>query len=221
MEPREGVVPGAHAYQAAAPDTRGERPRWLWWAAVVVLAAAIGTSFVVTRLQRETAAAAARVAEAERQAQVTAQAASQQVAAAREEAARQIAEARDTAFKTQMIGSVLAAPDLVRYNLVGRDTAVLASAQALWSRSRGFVFSAARMPAPGPNTGYQIWLLTNAEPVSAGLFVPDAKGRVTFATDSLPQIPRPVIGVSVTAEPTGGRPAPGGPILLARAPAAP
>jgi anti-sigma-K factor RskA len=65
---------------------------------------------------------------------------------------------------------------------------------------------------------YQVWLLTNAEPVSAGVFVPDQAGRATLAVDNLPQIPRPVGGVAVTMEPAGGRPSPSSAAVLARAP---
>jgi len=45
--------------------------------------------------------------------------------------------------------------------------------------------------------------------------VPDASGRVTLATDSPPDAPRPIVGVRVTIEPTPGRPAPSGPVALA------
>jgi anti-sigma-K factor RskA len=88
----------------------------------------------------------------------------------------------------------------------------------LWSRSRGLVFSGSRVPAAPAGTTYQVWLLTSGEPVSAGLFVPDAAGRVMLVAVDPPKVPRAVTGVAVTLEPTGGRPAPSGPTLLARAP---
>ena len=87
----------------------------------------------------------------------------------------------------------------------------------LWSRSRGLVFSGSRLPPLPPDSTYQIWLLTNAAPISAGLFVPDAAGRYTLATDTPPLAPRPVVAVSVTIEPAGGRESPTGPALLTRA----
>jgi anti-sigma-K factor RskA len=86
------------------------------------------------------------------------------------------------------------------------------------------VFSGSRIPPPPEGSTYQIWLATSGEPVSAGVFVPDASGRITIATDSPPTVPRPVIDVRVTIEPDGGRQAPSGETLLARAarrPAAP
>ena len=206
----------AEIRQVAARSSRAGR---LWWSALILIAIVIvGTAIIVARLQQQVGVDAARVTKAEQQAQAATQAANQQIAAARDDAAHQIAEATATALKAQVIGNVLSAPDLVRYNLVGKDRTALSSAQALWSRSRGFVFSGSRLPPPGPDLTYQIWILTNGEPVSAGLFVPDAAGRFTLATDSLPQIPRPITGISVTVESAGGRGLPTGAPVLFRAP---
>jgi hypothetical protein len=189
-----------------------------WWIAVILVAIGGGvTGVLLTRLQKQVGAAGARVAEAEHQAQAATQAANQRIVAARDDAAQQIAEAREAALKAQTISDVLAAPDLIRFNLVGGNETTKFGAQALWSRSRGLVFSASRLPPPPPGSRYQIWLLTSAEPVSAGLFVPDAAGRFTLATDAPPRVPRPVSGVIVTVEDAGGRDLPTGLALLARA----
>jgi Anti-sigma-K factor rskA len=198
---------------------RSGRSFRLWRIAIVLLVLGIGgvAAVFVSRLQEQVGAAAARVTEAEKQAQAAAQTADQQIAAAREDAARQIAAAQEAALRAQTISDVLAAPDLIRYSLVGGVPPALFRAQALWSRSRGFVFSGSRLPPPPPDSTYQIWLMTNPVPISAGLFVPDAEGRFTLATDTPPASPRPVAGVSVTIEPSGGRELPTGPTLLARA----
>ena len=162
--------------------------------------------------------AAAKVTAAQQQAEAAAQVANQKVAATRENADRKIAEAEQTARNAQTVSDVLAAPDLVRFNVTSGATTPRAYAQMLWSRSRGLVFSGSRVPAAPAGTTYQAWLLTATEPVSAGLFVPDQAGRVMMVIQDPPRVPRPVIGVAVTLEPTGGRPAPSGPTLLARAP---
>jgi anti-sigma-K factor RskA len=184
--------------------------------AVLTAIGLVAAGVAVNRLQRQIGAATARVTKAEQQAQAATEAASQQIAAARDDATRQIADARAEAIKARTISGVLAAPDLVRYNLAGRDATALSSAQALWSRSRGFVFSGSRLPPPRPDLVYQIWLLTNGEAISAGLFVPDQAGRFTLATDALPPFTRPVTGVAVTAEFPGGRDMPTGTLVLAR-----
>jgi anti-sigma-K factor RskA len=210
------VSDGQTQIRSAAERTTQTRRVW-WGAAALVVLALIAAGIIVTRLQRQITAAAARVTAAEQQAQAATRAANEQIVAARDTAAQQIADARATALRAQTISDVLAAPDLVRYNLAGGAPGARFTAQVLWSRSRGLVFSASRLPAPPPDSSYQIWLLTSGEPVSAGVFVPDTSGRFTLATDAPPRVPRAVSGVAVTVERAGGVPAPTGVTLLARA----
>ena len=66
----------------------------------------------------------------------------------------------------------------------------------LWSRSRGVVFSGVRLPAVAQGMTYQLWLLTDGLPVTAGTFNPQPDGQVTFTADA-PRVPRPVIGAAV------------------------
>jgi chemotaxis protein histidine kinase CheA len=195
-----------------------ERFGWKWYAAgaalaVVLIAVAVAgwTSY------RRATLAVERASEAQQQAERNAIAANERSEAARQDAAAQVTRARDAAAKAQVTSDVLAASDLVRFNMVGSDPSVRTLAQLLWSRSRGMVFSASRMPQPPQGSAYQIWLLTAAAPISLGTVVPDASGRVTLATDSPPDVPRPVVGVRVTLEPASGVQAPSGPTVLARA----
>ena len=173
--------------------------------------------FLVFRLQRQVNEASARVTVAERQAESATQLANQRIEATQQDADRKLAAARETAQQAQIVSSVLAAPDLVRLNLGGTAAASRAFAQVLWSRSRGLVFSASRLPALAQNTTYQLWLLTADGTVSAGLFTVDAEGRGTLATEKMPNVARPVINAAVTVEPSGGRPIPTGTTVLRRA----
>ena len=193
-----------------------------WRVAVVLLALGVGVAGVlVNRLQGQVTSATERVSQAEQQAQAASKAATEQIAAAREEASHQIAQAREAAEKAQTISDVLAAPDLVRYNLAGGDTTSSFSAQALWSRSRGLVFSESRLPALPKDSTYQIWLLSSGEPATVGTFVPDASGRFSMATTNLPRMQSPVSGVLVTVERAGGNGSPTGRVVLARPQLAP
>jgi hypothetical protein len=134
----------------------------------------------------------------------------------RAEAARQIAEARGAALKAQMMSDVLAAPDLIRFNLGGGSQAGRGSAQVLLSRSRGVVFSGSGLTAVAPDSTYQVWLWTAARPVSVGTFVPDASGRATLSLETVPALPR-VLGAGVTIEKAPGSDVPAGPAVLTRA----
>jgi hypothetical protein len=164
--------------------------------------------------------ASSRVVAAERQAEAANERANQEMTNARQEANRQIAEARESAQRAETVSAILAAPDLVRINLTG-GAVERSFAQLLWSRTRGLVLSASRLPPAPPQMTYQLWLLTNGAPVSAGLFVPDANGQATVVVDVPPRVAGPVIGAQVTIEPSAGSPAPSNRLLLSRVPAAP
>jgi len=223
LVPRGGPSPfggqPAPAPDAEAADTASAAidKKWRAVIAVMVVAVLVAAGFAVS-FYRQADSAVARASEAQQHAEHAATAADQRIEAARQDAAQQIARAHDTASKAQVTSDVLAASDLIRFNLVGGDPAARFTGQLLWSRSSGVVFSASRMPAPSAGSIYQIWLRTNAQPVSVGTFTPDATGRATVALDAAPAVPRPVTGVMVTLEPApNGSPAPSTRVVLARA----
>jgi hypothetical protein len=208
-----GPVPGEPR------EREEEEPNTGRFRGLAIVMSVIGVvAFVILgiRLQQNVNDASARVAAAERQAQITTDAANRQIAESRAEAQKQIAAARETARQAQIVGNVLAAPDLTRFNLVAPDQTSAAYAQVLWSRSRGLVLSASRLPSLQAGTTYQAWFLTNGDPVSAGAFTPDSEGRATLALDTPPNLQRPVTGVVVTAERTPGQTVPGGETVLRR-----
>jgi hypothetical protein len=205
------------AAPVAEPET-GDRSQRKWFVAagasalVFVIIAAFGLLFYNrARVAAEQAAAARQRAEA------LGDAANERIEAARRDAAAQIELARGAASRAQVTSDVLAAPDLMRFNLVGTEAAARASAQVLLSRSQGMVFSGSHLQSPGAGRVYQIWLLTATDPVSAGTITPDDSGRVTFATDRPPEVPRAIVGVRVTLEPAPGRQTPSDQTVLARA----
>jgi anti-sigma-K factor RskA len=203
-------------HDEAGERAQGDRFGWKWFAAVATLAVAVAVvAGLAWSFYRQATVAAEHASEAQQRAQQIASAADERIEAARQAAAAQMTLAHDAASKAQVTGDVLAASDLVRYNLVGGDPAARTLAQLLWSRSRGLVFSASRMPPPPQGFVYQLWLLTAGAPIGVGTVAPDASGRVTLATDSPPDAPRPIVGVRVTIEPAPGRPAPSGPVALA------
>lgn len=185
--------------------------------AAVAIVVIVGGVFA-WRLQRDVRAAAQQAEQSQAQSRIAEQASR---AAAEKQAAadQQLVLARDLASKAQTIGDVLAAPDLVRYALTNAGAPPGASGQVLWSRSRGFVFSASGLPSPPAGATYQVWLLTRGAAVSAATFVPDNAGRVTVTTTL--NVPRAVVGAIVTTEQTSGATAPSGEPVLVRFPAAP
>lgn len=197
--------------EAAAHPRSGWRPLYTIAALLVFLA---GLSVFGLWMQRRVDArlndAALRVSDAERQRDAA-------TAAVRDEAERKVAQAQQAAARAQIVGNVLAAPDLVRYWLIGAGGSdSRAYAQIMFSRSRGIVFSASRLEPAGAGKTYQLWLLTRGQPVSAGLFTPDSAGRVTLATDVPLSVPGRLMGAIVTVESAGGGNAPSAERVLVR-----
>jgi len=122
---------------------------------------------------------------------------------------RQMSELQVRFDQAQATTAVLAAPDLARIDLQGQPVAPDARARALWSRSRGLVFTAANLPPAPAGKAYQVWVVTAQAPISAGLLTPDANGVGTQFYMTPADIAPPV-AVAVTLEPAGGVPAPTG-----------
>jgi hypothetical protein len=135
-------------------------------------------------------------------------------------AQQQIADARRAALDARSQVAVLAAPDLVRFDLAGQPIAPGATARAFWSRSRGMVFTTSNLPSPPPGRVYQLWVLTAAgPPISVGVLEADQTGTLTAVFQTPADIPPPT-QVAVSDEPPGGVPAPTGMIWVAGKPAA-
>lgn len=148
----------------------------------------------------------ARLADAQKTAQSAVLEAEKGIAAAKVAAEQQVVEARRTAQRAQIVSDVLAAPDLVRVHLPGSARAPQASAQLLFSRSRGFVLSGARLPAPRDGSQLHLWALTRGRPVGLGGFSADGQGQVTWANDAAPRTPSEVTGAAITVEAAGSAP---------------
>jgi anti-sigma-K factor RskA len=76
-----------------------------------------------------------------------------------------------------------------------------------------WTFFAHSLPALRPGRDYQLWLITPAGPVSAGVFRPTPEGQAEVqATYPLPR--DQLKAIAVTEEPAGGLPAPSGQPLI-------
>jgi anti-sigma-K factor RskA len=122
---------------------------------------------------------------------------------------RQMGDLQTRFDQAQATTAVLAAPDLARIDLQGQAVAPDARARALWSRSRGLVFTAANLPPAPAGKAYQVWVVTAQAPISAGLLTTDQSGGGSQYYVTPPDIAPPV-AVAVTLEPSGGVPAPTG-----------
>jgi anti-sigma-K factor RskA len=111
---------------------------------------------------------------------------------------------------TERVTYVLAASDVKRIDLAGQAPAPSSAGRAFWSPSNGIIF-AANLPAAPQDRVYQLWVVKDTGPVSAGLLASDA-GALTIVTERID--PRGAQALAVTLEPAGGVPAPTGPMYL-------
>jgi hypothetical protein len=197
----------------AATSARSSRSGRLAIAGLAGVAAVAATMVFLVRDVREATARAERAEQAQAAASVEA---ARQVDAARQEFTRAAAEAETRATRAQTMTEVLAASDLVRYNLFGRRALTGLTALVTWSPTRGMVFSGSQLPPPPAGATYQLWLLTRAGAVSGGTFSPEPTGTATLAAPRPQTVAAPVTGAMVTIEAIGGRTAPIGEIVLAR-----
>jgi anti-sigma-K factor RskA len=189
-----------HGSRAARPDGR----IWPWLAAAASVAALAVGAYAIELRSRETDLEA-RLQQALDQVSIT---------------QTEVADARRAAADAQAQVGVLAAPDLVRIDLAGQAPAPAARARALWSRSRGMVFTATSLPALPTGRVYQVWILTESgPPISVGLLPPDQTGALTAVFQTPPDIPPPA-QVAVSDEPAGGVPSPTGSIWVTGKPIA-
>jgi anti-sigma-K factor RskA len=103
----------------------------------------------------------------------------------------------------------------VRYvSLAGLKPTPEASAWLLWNPgTRQGLLLARGLPATPPGKAYELWALAGPQPVPAGVFAVDDRGRALFR---LPQLPagQTFDAFAVTLEPAGGVPAPTGTMHL-------
>jgi anti-sigma-K factor RskA len=111
---------------------------------------------------------------------------------------------------------VLTARDTRSIALVGQEAAANASARAYLSPSdRQLLLYVYDLPPTPPGSTYQLWVILEGKPpISAGTFEIDAEGRARHEALAPPEVTGPVT-IAVSVEPSGGVPAPTGPIVLA------
>jgi len=187
---------------APAPATRAGWAPWLAAAAALVAAVATAGLFQtraeLSEMRSTLAVWQARVADAERNAQAS--------------------QATLVTYRRQL--DVMTADDLLLVSLSGLPPANAAQAKAFVSRSQNAIlFTARDLPSLPAARVYQLWAVAGGQAISAGTFVPDARGRSQLVAD-VPALTARPDALAVTVEPEGGVPAPTGPKYLLGVPAA-
>jgi anti-sigma-K factor RskA len=122
---------------------------------------------------------------------------------------------RATIARANSILAILSARDTEGITLTALPEKPQPTGRVLYHPEHGLIFYAQNMPAPPPDRVYQLWLVPpHGDPISAGIFSPDAKGTASIV---LPPLPKgvPAKAFAVTVEPEGGVPKATGPKVLA------
>lgn len=113
-------------------------------------------------------------------------------------------EQRAAIARANSIFAILTAKDTEGVTLTALPEKPQPTGKVLYHPEHGLIFYAQNMPALPPARVYQLWLVPlQGDPISAGIFKPDAKG---YASIILPQLPTgvPAKAFAVTVEPDGG-----------------
>jgi len=176
----------ARVLKAAQP--RMLRPRlmtlgWLATAAAVLLLLFAGAQFV--QLRREVSGLSADLAEQRlRQAELT-----------------------HELERHQMALAVLSATETQEVRLAAGEGS-RPEVRAFWNEQLGLVLKAQQVASLESDRTYQLWVVPKqGNPISAGIFRPDATGTVLYITTPSGRI-NEAAALAITDEPAGGRPQP-------------
>jgi anti-sigma-K factor RskA len=195
------VVTPLRRSDSSAATRRGMHPGWLAAAALVILG--LGTALYSSINTRVLLVEDVQQAQAE--------------AAAAQQTANELRRQLDlTAGQADLVVSILTADDMQPVPMAGRENATASVARAFWSPTRGLLIVANDLPTTPPGRIYQVWVISGAGPVSAGLLGGEqGSGRGILIAPPPSGLTPGAVTVAVTDEPPGGLPAPSGAIRLA------
>jgi anti-sigma-K factor RskA len=98
--------------------------------------------------------------------------------------------------------------------LAGQKPASAAKGKMIWDPGTGTgVFLAAGLPALPRDKTYQLWVIADGKPISAGVFKIDSRGSAEIEVGRIPDSSS-INAFAVTLEPDGGLPQPSGEMYL-------
>ena len=147
--------------------------------------------------------------------------ASLRIALDAQSAARRAAVARSEALESQTEElesrmATLTSPDAQPVSLTGQDAAAEARARAFLDRenSRVLLYVYDLPPLP-PGQTYQLWVIVDGMPISAGTFDVAPDGTARYDAEPITTLSaEQSVAIAVTAEAAGGVPQPTGPLVL-------
>lgn len=129
---------------------------------------------------------------------------------------------RDSLSRKETLLAVLRCPAMREIALAnpGADSGAAPSrgGKVMWDPDHGFAVVQVALPREPDDKDYQLWMIRDGKPVSAGVFhvdrAPDSLGEVYRLDRIAPTEPRPRDAFAITVEPKGGVPKPTGAMVL-------
>ena len=86
--------------------------------------------------------------------------------------------------------------------------AALPEIRAFWNPDRGVLIAGTQVPAPVGDRTFQLWVVPKSgDPISAGIFRPDAAGKVLAVSTVVIEL-EGTAALAISEEPAGGLPQP-------------
>jgi anti-sigma-K factor RskA len=126
----------------------------------------------------------------------------------------EIARLKEQIGSESEVAQYLENPDVVVINLVGPQPDLKARGRVLWdTRQNKAFFYGLNLPETPPGKTYQLWVIADSTPISAGIFKVNNEEGSIMKLESLPD-PAKIQKFAVTLEPDGGVPQPTGEMYL-------
>jgi hypothetical protein len=136
-----------------------------------------------------------------------------ETALVRDQMRREQAALRDEVTRAREVAVLLRDPATRVVALNGLAAAPDASGRIVWHEKAGGQLYVAGLPPAPAGKVYELWTIAGPAPRPAGVFAVDERGSASRPV--APVDDGPVKVFAVTVEPTGGVPAPTGPMVLA------